>query len=184
MMATEVSSEETVTTGTGVAGGGGPDTATFPYYPKPSRVRVTDLGQGPAPTLQQHSNTYPDSLPDTSMTYPMSSGDITAPVLSAEGSGGAGGGHAVFQGTSSVTGGSLCSSPTSEGPASLVSPTSTGPDGTSDFPPLPPPPPPPLGSVVLGGTMDENDLQDGPEYEEEEVVFPLSHPPRTIIIFE
>lgn len=173
MMATEVSSEDTgsVTTGTGVAGGGGPETAPFPCYPKPSRVRVTDLGQGPAPTLRQHSNPFPDSLPDMSMTYPMSSGDMTGLALSATGSGGAGGGHSVFQGTSSGTVGGICCSPTSEGPASRISPT----DGPTDFPPLPPPPPPPPG--VLGGTMDESDLQDGPEYEEEEVVFPLSAPP-------
>lgn len=178
MMATEVSSEDTgsVTTGTGVAGGGGPETAPFPYYPKPNRVRVTDVGQGPAPSLRQLSNTFPDSLPEMSITYPMSSGDITGPVLSATGSGGAGGGHSVFQGTSSGTVGGICCSPTSEGPASRISPTSTGPHGPTDFPPLPPPPPPP-GGGVLGGTMDESDMQDGPEIEEEEVVFPLSAPP-------
>uniref|UniRef100_A0A8C9XN15 Ras GTPase-activating protein 1 n=1 Tax=Sander lucioperca TaxID=283035 RepID=A0A8C9XN15_SANLU len=132
-MATEVSSEDTgsVTTGTGVAGGGGPETAPFPYYPKPNRV----------------------------ITYPMSRG-----------------GHSVFQGTSSGTVGGICCSPTSEGPASRISPTSTGPHGPTDFPPLPPPPPPP-GGGVLGGTMDESDMQDGPEIEEEEVVFPLSAPP-------
>ncbi|XP_070820000.1 ras GTPase-activating protein 1-like isoform X3 [Chaetodon trifascialis] len=179
MMAAEVSSEDTgsVTTGTGVAGGGGPETAPFPYYPKSSRVRVTDLGQGPAPTLRQHSNTSPDSLPDMSIIYPMASGDMTGPVLSATGSGGAGGGHSVFQGTSSGTVGGICCSPTSEGPASRFSPTSTGPDGPTVFPPLPPPPPPPPGCGGLGGTMDESDMQDGPEYEEEEVVFPLSAPP-------
>uniref|UniRef100_A0A7N8XA10 RAS p21 protein activator (GTPase activating protein) 1a n=1 Tax=Mastacembelus armatus TaxID=205130 RepID=A0A7N8XA10_9TELE len=46
-MAAEVSSEDTgsVTTGTGVASGGGPETAPFPYYPK-NRVRVADLGGG------------------------------------------------------------------------------------------------------------------------------------------
>uniref|UniRef100_A0A8C9XS25 RAS p21 protein activator 1 n=1 Tax=Sander lucioperca TaxID=283035 RepID=A0A8C9XS25_SANLU len=103
-------------------------------------------------------------------------GDITGPVLSATGSGGAGGGHSVFQGTSSGTVGGICCSPTSEGPASRISPTSTGPHGPTDFPPLPPPPPPP-GGGVLGGTMDESDMQDGPEIEEEEVVFPLSAPP-------
>uniref|UniRef100_A0A8C3ANK0 RAS p21 protein activator 1 n=1 Tax=Cyclopterus lumpus TaxID=8103 RepID=A0A8C3ANK0_CYCLU len=124
-MATEVSSEDTglVTTGTGVADGGGPETAPFPYYPKPSRV----------------------------VTYPMSAGDVTGPALSATGSGGAG--------------------------ASRISPTSTAPDGPTDFPPLPPPPPPPPGGGVPGVTMDESDMQDGPEYEEEEVVFPLSAPP-------
>uniref|UniRef100_A0AAQ5XQ25 RAS p21 protein activator (GTPase activating protein) 1a n=1 Tax=Amphiprion ocellaris TaxID=80972 RepID=A0AAQ5XQ25_AMPOC len=179
MMAAEVSSEDTgsVTTGTGVAGGGGPETAPYPYYPKPSRVRVTDLGQGPTPALRQHSNTSPDSLPEMSMIYPMSGVDVAGALLSATGSGGAGGGHSVFQGTSSGTAGGMCSSPTLEGPASRISPTSTGPDGPSVFPPLPPPPPPPPGCGGLGGTMDESDMQDGPEYEEEEVVFPLSAPP-------
>lgn len=179
MMAAEVSSEDTgsVTTGTGVAGGGGPETAPYPYYPKPSRVRVTDLGQGPAPAIRQHSNTSPDSLPDMSMIYPMPGVDVAGAVLSATGSGGAGGGHSVFQGTSSGTAGGMCCSPTLEGPASRISPTSTGPDGPSVFPPLPPPPPPPPGCGGLGGTMDESDMQDGPEYEEEEVVFPLSAPP-------
>lgn len=176
-MAAEVSSEDTgsVTAGTGVAGGGGgggPETAPFPYYPKPSRVRVTDLGQGPAaPTLRQHSNTSPDSLPDMSISYPVSGGDMSGPVLSAAGSGG----HSAFQGTSSGTVGGICYSPISEGPASRISPTSTGPDGAGVFPPLPPPPPPPPGCGGL--TMDESDMQDGPEYEEEEVVFPLSAPP-------
>lgn len=164
-MATEVSSEETgsVTAGTGVPGGGGPS----------SRARAADLGQ--APVLHQHSNTSPDSLPDMSMIYPLSSGDTTGPGLSATGSGGGGGGHSVFQGTSSGNVGGMCCSPTSEGPASRISPTSTGPDGLADSP-LPPPPPPPPGSVGLGLT-DESDMQDGPEYEEEEVVFPLSAPP-------
>uniref|UniRef100_A0AAX7TS63 Ras GTPase-activating protein 1 n=1 Tax=Astatotilapia calliptera TaxID=8154 RepID=A0AAX7TS63_ASTCA len=137
-MAAEVSSEDTgsVATGTGVAGGGGPETtAPFPYYPKPSRVRTTDLV------------------------------------------GVAGGGHSVFQGTSSGTVGGMCCSPTMEGPASRISPTSTGPDGPTVFPPLPPPPPPPPSCGGLGGTMDESDMQDGMEIDEEEVTFPLSAPP-------
>uniref|UniRef100_A0A669EGN4 Ras GTPase-activating protein 1 n=1 Tax=Oreochromis niloticus TaxID=8128 RepID=A0A669EGN4_ORENI len=121
---------------TGVAGGGGPETAApFPYYPKPSRVRTTDLG------------------------------------------GVAGGGYSVFQGTSSGTVGGMCCSPTMEGPASRISPTSTGPDGPTVFPPLPPPPPPPPSCGGLGGTMDESDMQDGMEIDEEEVTFPLSAPP-------
>uniref|UniRef100_A0A8C4P144 RAS p21 protein activator (GTPase activating protein) 1a n=1 Tax=Dicentrarchus labrax TaxID=13489 RepID=A0A8C4P144_DICLA len=176
-MAAEVSSEDTgsVTTGTGVAGGGGPETAPFPSYPnKSNRVRVTDLGQGPAPTLRQHSNPSPDSLPDMSMIYAVSSGDMSGPALPATGSGGAGGGHAVLQGTSSGTVSGICYSPTSEGPASR-SPTSTGPDGPGVFPPLPPPPPP-SGCGGLG-VMDESDMQDGLEGEEEEAVFPLSAPP-------
>lgn len=173
MMAAEVSSEDTssVSAGTGVAGGGGPETAHFPYYPK-SRVRVTDLGQGAAPLLRQQSNTSPDSLPDMSMIYPMSGGEITVPMQSATGSGG----HSIILGTSSGTVGGMCYSPTSDGPGSRMSPTSTGPDGASVFPPLPPPPPPPPGYGGLG-TVDESDMQDGPEYEEEEVVFPLSAPP-------
>lgn len=175
-MAAEVSSEDTgsVTSGTGVASGGGPETAPFPYYPKPNRVRVTDMGQGPAPTLRQHSNTSPDSLPDMSIICSMSGGDMTGPLLFSTGSGEAVGGHSVFQGTSSGTVSGICCSPTSEGPASRISPTSTGPDGPSVFPPLPPPPPPPPGCC---GTMDESDMQDGTEYEEDEVVFPLSAPP-------
>lgn len=168
MMAAEVSSEDTgsVTAGTGVAGVGGPETAPFPYYPSSGRVRVADLRQAaPAPpTVRQHSNTSPDSLPDMSVLYPLSIGDSSAGL-----------GHAVFQGTSSGTVSGVSYSPISEGPASRISPTSTGPDGPTVFPPLPPPPPPPPGGP--GGTVDEGDMQDGPEYEEEEVVFPLSAPP-------
>lgn len=102
----------------------------------------------------------------------MLSGDMTG-----AGSGVAGGGHSVFQGTSSGTVGGMCCSPTMEGPASRISPTSTGPDGPTVFPPLPPPPPPPPSCGGLGGTMDESDMQDGMEIDEEEVTFPLSAPP-------
>uniref|UniRef100_A0A8C8FBM2 Ras GTPase-activating protein 1 n=1 Tax=Oncorhynchus tshawytscha TaxID=74940 RepID=A0A8C8FBM2_ONCTS len=109
-----------------------------------------------------------------SMIYPVSGGDITGPVLSATGNGG--GGHAICQGTSSGTIGGVCYSPTSEGPGSRISPTSAGPDGPSVFPPLPPPPLLPTGYGGLS-TVDESEMQDGPEYEEEEVVFPLSAPP-------
>ncbi|KAM6965604.1 ras GTPase-activating protein 1 [Aplochiton taeniatus] len=173
MMAAEVSSEDTdlVSTGTGVAGGGGPETAHYPFYPKPTRVRVTDLGQG-ATHIHHPSTTSPDSLPDVSVIYPVSRGEMTGPVLSATGSGG----QASILGTSSGIGGGICYSPTSEGPSNRMSPTSAGPDGSSVFPPLPPPPPPPPGYGVPG-TVDESDMQDGPEYEEEEVVFPLSAPP-------
>lgn len=160
MMATEVSSEDAGSVTTGVAGGGGgPETTPFSYYPKPSRVRVTDLEQGPTQTPRQHSNTSPDSLPDTSI-YPVPGGDITGPVLSAAGSGG----QAVFQGTDSGTGGGMCNSPSSESPTSRSSPTSTGPDGSTGFPPLPPAPP-----------VDEGDLPDWGD--EEDLVFPLSAPP-------
>lgn len=173
MMAAEVSTEDTgsVTTGTGVAGGGGPETAPFPYYPRPGRARVPETGQGPAPTVRQHPNISPDSFPDTIITYPLSSLDISGAALPSTGSGGAVGGHTLLQGTSSGTGSGTCCSPTSEGPASRISPTSTGPDGPTVFPPLPPPPPPPPG------TVDESDMQDGTECDEEEVVFPLSAPP-------
>lgn len=102
----------------------------------------------------------------------MPSGDMTG-----AGSGVAGGGYSVFQGTSSGTVGGMCCSPTMEGPASRISPTSTGPDGPTVFPPLPPPPPPPPSCGGLGGTMDESDMQDGMEIDEEEVTFPLSAPP-------
>uniref|UniRef100_A0A673WLS1 Ras GTPase-activating protein 1 n=1 Tax=Salmo trutta TaxID=8032 RepID=A0A673WLS1_SALTR len=98
----------------------------------------------------------------------------TSRLVAAEGAGS--GGHAIILGTSSGTIGSMCYSPTSEGPGIRMSPTSVGPDGSSVFPPLPPPPPPPPGYGGLG-TVDESDMQDGPEYEEEEVVFPLSAPP-------
>lgn len=168
MMAAEVSSEDTgsVTSGTGVAGGGGPETAPFPYYPRPGRVRVPETGQGAAPTGRQHPNTSPDPFLDVGLAYPLSGLDI-----SGAGSGGAAGGHTLLQGTSSGTGSGARCSPTSEGPASRISPTSTGPDGPTVFPPLPPPPPPPPG------TVDESDMQDGTECDEEEVVFPLSAPP-------
>uniref|UniRef100_A0A8C1DNZ8 Ras GTPase-activating protein 1 n=1 Tax=Cyprinus carpio carpio TaxID=630221 RepID=A0A8C1DNZ8_CYPCA len=48
-------------------------------------------------------------------------------------------------------------------------------DGPTVLPPLPPPPQPPV--IGPQGSVDESDQQDGPEYEEEEVVFPLSAPP-------
>ena len=174
MMAAEVSSDETgsVSAGTGVAGSGGPETALFPFYPKPSRVRLPDLGQGTGSKLLHPSNTSPDALIDMSMVYSVSGGDPTGPGLSVTGSGG----QAIILGTSSGTGGSICYSPTSEGHGSRMSPTSAGPDGPSVFPPLPPPPPPPPGYGGLG-TVDESDLQDGPRNEEAEVVFALSAPP-------
>uniref|UniRef100_A0A8C2FTS7 Ras GTPase-activating protein 1 n=1 Tax=Cyprinus carpio TaxID=7962 RepID=A0A8C2FTS7_CYPCA len=65
-----------------------------------------------------------------------------------------------------------CESPSSDGPGSTrMSPT----DGPTVLPPLPPPPQPPV--IGPQGSVDESDQQDGPEYEEEEVVFPLSAPP-------
>uniref|UniRef100_A0A672T565 RAS p21 protein activator 1 n=1 Tax=Sinocyclocheilus grahami TaxID=75366 RepID=A0A672T565_SINGR len=65
-----------------------------------------------------------------------------------------------------------CESPSSDGPgSSRMSPT----DGPTVLPPLPPPPPP--SGIGAQGSVDESDQQDGPEYEEEEVVFTLSAPP-------
>uniref|UniRef100_A0A667ZF21 RAS p21 protein activator 1 n=1 Tax=Myripristis murdjan TaxID=586833 RepID=A0A667ZF21_9TELE len=66
--------------------------------------------------------------------------------------------------------------PRNKGELSLYTQEKITLDGHPVFPPLPPPPPPPPGYGVLG-TVDESDMQDGPEYEEEEVVFPLSAPP-------
>ncbi|KAJ3603503.1 hypothetical protein NHX12_028248 [Muraenolepis orangiensis] len=168
MMAAEVSSEDTgsVSTGTGVAGSGGPQTAHFPYYSKSTKVRVGDLGQqGAEQVVRQNSNTSPDSLPE-SIVYPR--GEMSAT--------GSGVGHSLILGTSSGTVGGACCSPTSDDPGSRMSPTSSCPDGSNIFPPLPPPPPPPPVCGMLS-TVDESDMQDGPEYEEEEVVFPLSAPP-------
>uniref|UniRef100_A0A673FZF5 Ras GTPase-activating protein 1-like n=1 Tax=Sinocyclocheilus rhinocerous TaxID=307959 RepID=A0A673FZF5_9TELE len=65
-----------------------------------------------------------------------------------------------------------CESPSSDGPgSSRMSPT----DGPTVLPPLPPPPQ--QSGIGAQGSVDESDQQDGPEYEEEEVVFPLSAPP-------
>ncbi|KAL7836617.1 hypothetical protein AOLI_G00279010 [Acnodon oligacanthus] len=161
----EVRSEDrgTVPSGTGVTvtdGSRGPDSTHFPFYPKTSRVRVSDFRQQP-------SRTSPDGLPDL-MIYP-----VAGEELSAAGSGG----HPAAHGSgSSGTAGGGCYSPTSEGPDSRMSPTSAGLDGPSVFPPLPPPPPPPPG-YGAHGSVDESDQQDGPEYEEEEAVFSLSAPP-------
>ncbi|KAK7933720.1 hypothetical protein WMY93_004616 [Mugilogobius chulae] len=167
MMAAEVSNEDTGSVKTGT-GAGGPETAPFPYYSK-SKMRVCELGQEPAQPFRQDSNTSPDFLPDMSLAFhmPAASGDISGPAS------GSGAGGVLFQGT----GGSLCYSPTSDGPDSRVSPTSSCPDGQSVFPPLPPPPPS-VGCGGLGGTLDEGDMPDGPEWvDDDEVVFPLSAPP-------
>ncbi|XP_030624876.1 ras GTPase-activating protein 1 isoform X2 [Chanos chanos] len=169
-MSTEVSSKDrgSVSSGTGVTDSGGPETTQFPSYTKSSRVRVTDLCQGSAQNLRYMSNiSPPDSLSDM-MIYP---GDVAGSALSTIGSGS----HSLTHGASSGTGAVFCS-PGSEGPDSRMSPISAGPDGPSVFPPLPPPPPPPPGYGAQG-SVDESDQQDGPEYEEEEVVFSLSAPP-------
>ncbi|KAJ8380612.1 hypothetical protein SKAU_G00013900 [Synaphobranchus kaupii] len=174
MMAAEVSTEETglVSAGTGIMSGG-PDTAHF-YYPKP-RVRVSELGPGPNQILRHPSNNSPDALLEMPM-YPVpGAGDLSGSVSSAAGSG-SGGGHSIAFGTGSGAETGRSYSPTSEGLSSGMSPISMGPDGTTYFPPLPPPPPPPPAYGTLG-TVDENDMMDGPEYEEEEVTFPLTAPP-------
>ncbi|XP_036453743.1 ras GTPase-activating protein 1 isoform X1 [Colossoma macropomum] len=165
-MDAEVRNEErgTVPSGTGVGvtdGSRGPDSTHFPFYPKTSRVRVSDFRQQP-------SRTSPDGLPDV-MIYP-----VPGEELSAAGSGGQPAAHG--SGSSGTAAGGGCYSPTSEGPDSRMSPTSAGSDGPSVFPPLPPPPPPPPG-YGAHGSVDESDQQDGPEYEEEEAVFSLSAPP-------
>ncbi|XP_051952716.1 ras GTPase-activating protein 1 isoform X2 [Xyrauchen texanus] len=68
-----------------------------------------------------------------------------------------------------VRAGAGCESPNSDGPgSSRISPT----DVPAVLPPIPPPP-----GFGAHGSVDESDQQDGPEYEEEEVVFPLSAPP-------
>ncbi|XP_017580433.1 ras GTPase-activating protein 1 isoform X2 [Pygocentrus nattereri] len=164
-MDAEVRNEDrgTAPSGTGVTvtdGSRGPDSTHFPFYPKTSRVRVSDFRQQP-------SRTSPDGLPDL-MIYP-----VVGEELSAAGSGGQPAAHG--SGSSGTAGGG-CYSPTSEGPDSRMSPTSAGLDGPSVFPPLPPPPPPPPG-YGAHGSVDESDQQDGPEYEEEEAVFSLSAPP-------
>ncbi|XP_035234671.1 ras GTPase-activating protein 1 isoform X2 [Anguilla anguilla] len=173
MMAAEVSTEETgsVSAGTGGMSGGGPDTAHFLYYTKP-RVRVSELGSGANQILRQSPNNSPDSLLEMPM-YPVPGGDLSGSVLPVAGSG-SGCGHSIAFGTSSGAdiGGSY--SPISEGLNSGMS--SMGLDGPAYFPPLPPPPPPPNAYGTLG-TVDENDVLDGPEFEEDEVTFRLTAPP-------
>ncbi|KAI4876546.1 hypothetical protein NFI96_016581 [Prochilodus magdalenae] len=164
-MAAEVRNEDRGSvppSGTGVTDGSrGPDSTHFPFYPKTSRVRVSDFRPQP-------SRTSPDGLSDV-MIYP-----VPGEELSAAGSGGQSAAHG--SGSSGTAAGGGCYSPTSEGPDSRMSPTSAGSDGPSVFPPLPPPPPPPPG-YGAHGSVDESDQQDGPEYEEEEAVFSLSAPP-------
>ncbi|RXM98408.1 Ras GTPase-activating protein 1 [Acipenser ruthenus] len=94
------------------------------------------------------------------------------------GSGASGGGHATMFGTNSGVGTGVPYPATLEGQSSRTSPTSADPvfDESSASPPLPSPPPPPAVCGGLG-TVDESDMPDGPEYEEEEVAFPLTAPP-------
>ncbi|KAJ8339585.1 hypothetical protein SKAU_G00363710 [Synaphobranchus kaupii] len=167
MMAADDGSEET---GSGLAGGGGPETAArFPFSTKP-RLRVIDSGPGAAQNLRHSPDTSPDTLSEI-LLCSVTGGDLML-AGSAAGSGGSGG-HAAF-GTSSGTGSGASLSP-SDGSASRMSPTSGSPDGTTGFPSLPPPPLAPICGTL--GTVDESDALDGPEYEEEEVAFPLTAPP-------
>lgn len=137
------------------ADGRGPESTQFPFYAKPTRVRVSELCQAAAPSYRPPSAPSPDGL-SSAMIYPVQGEELTRAGLSS----GSGGG---------------CSSPGSEGPESRTSPSSAAPDGPPGFPPLPPPPLFP-GSGVHG-SVDESDQQDGAEYEEEEAVFSLSAPP-------
>lgn len=135
--------------------GRGPESTQFPFYAKPTRVRVSELCQTAAPSYRPPSAPSPDGL-NSAMIYPVPGEELTR------------------AGTGSGPGGGCCS-PGSEGPESRTSPSTAAPDGPSGFPPLPPPPLFP-GSGVHG-SVDESDQQDGAEYEEEEAVFSLSAPP-------
>ncbi|KAK3514563.1 hypothetical protein QTP70_021618 [Hemibagrus guttatus] len=135
--------------------GRGPESTQFPFYAKPTRVRVTELCQAAAPSYRPPSAPSPDGV-SSAMIYPVPGEELTR------------------AGSSSGQGGG-CYSPGSEGPESRTSPSSAAPDGPSGFPPLPPPPLIP-GSGIHG-SVDEGDQQDGAEYEEEEAVFPLTAPP-------
>ncbi|KAG5834415.1 ras GTPase-activating protein 1 [Anguilla anguilla] len=173
MMAADDGSEETgsVSAGTGLAGGGGPETAHFPFSTKP-RLQIIDSGPGAAQNLRHSPDTPPDNTHSEILLCSVTGGDLVGSALSTTGSGNSSG-HAAF-GTSSGTGSGASLSP-SEGLASCMSPTSGSPDGTSGFPPLPPPPLPSICGTL--GTVDESDALDGQEYEEEEVAFPLTAPP-------
>ncbi|XP_026994157.2 ras GTPase-activating protein 1 isoform X1 [Tachysurus fulvidraco] len=139
------------------ADGRGPESTQFPFYAKPTRVRVSELCQAAAPSYRPPSapSPSPDGL-SSAMIYPVQGEELTR------------------AGSSSGQGGG-CYSPGSEGPESRTSPSSAAPDGPSGFPPLPPPPMFPGPGAQ--GSVDESDQQDGAEYEEEEAVFCLSAPP-------
>lgn len=163
MMATEVSSEDTgsVSTGTGGTGGGGPEMAHFSFYPK-QKGRISDTGPLGGQNIRHPSSTSPDTDPEM-ILYPVAGGDIPGSVFSS------GSGSESSTGAGS---GAFHNLP-SEGQGSRMSPTSATPEGPAGFGPLPPPPP----GFGATGTADENDMLDGPEYEEEEVAFPLTAPP-------
>ncbi|KAJ8285551.1 hypothetical protein GJAV_G00028140 [Gymnothorax javanicus] len=174
-MAAEVSAEETesVAGGTEDMSGCGPDPSPFLYYPKPG-VRVSEFGSEVNQILRQRTRDSPEPLLEMP-TYPLPGGDCFGSVLPVTGSG-SGGGRGIAFGTISGVDNGGTYSPTSEELSSGMSPTSVGSDGPAYFPPLPPPPPPPPADGTLG-TVDENDMLDGPEYEEEEVAYPLTAPP-------
>ncbi|MBN3320363.1 RASA1 protein, partial [Atractosteus spatula] len=163
MMAAEVGSEEagSVSAGTGVSAAGGPE-AHFAFFAQP-RLRVSESAPAAASALLRHLP--PGGPPEV----------VLCPVAGA-GSGTGAGQPSQSGGSSSAGAGAACS-PTPEAQGIRMSPTSGGPDGpAAAFPPLPPPPPPPPVCGGLG-TVDENDMLDGAEYEEEEVAFPLTAPP-------
>lgn len=146
-MAADDGSEETgsVSAGTGLAGGGGPETARFPFSTKP-RLQIIDSGPGAAQNLRHSPDTSPDNTHSEILLCSVTGGDLVGSALSTTGSGNSSG-HAAF-GTSSGTGSGASLSP-SEGLASRMSPTSGSPDGTSGFPPLPPPPLPSICGLSL-----------------------------------
>ncbi|XP_066509580.1 ras GTPase-activating protein 1-like [Hoplias malabaricus] len=124
------------------------------------RGSVTEGSRGPGPVPFYPRATSRPRVSDSFsavMIFPMAGDDLSGP------------------GSSTADAGGGYYSPGAEGAESRLSPGSTGSDGHCGFPPLPPPPPPP-GSGAHG-SVDESDQQDGPEYEEEEAVFPLSAPP-------
>ncbi|XP_041093871.1 ras GTPase-activating protein 1-like isoform X1 [Polyodon spathula] len=177
MMAAEVGSEELGSVSGGTEGGGGPDTGHFQMF---SQLRVTEVGQGVVHHLhhQHQKQTATTSLSEVRL-YPFPAAAAGLPGTAMVGSGAGGGGHATMFGTSSGVGSGEPYPSALEGQSSRTSPTSAGPvfDGSSAFPPLPPPPLPPPAVCGGLGTVDESDMPDGPEYEEEEVAFPLTAPP-------
>ncbi|KAG9261782.1 ras GTPase-activating protein 1 isoform X1 [Astyanax mexicanus] len=146
-----------------------PGSGLTAFYPKTSRLRVSEFRQQP-------SHTPLDNLSDL-MIYPVAGEELSAAGSGSGGSGQPGAHGSGSSGTAAAAGGGGgCYSPTLEGPDTRMSPTSAGTDGLSAFPPLPPPPLPPL-AYGAHGSVDESDQQDGPECEEEEAVFSLSAPP-------
>lgn len=175
-MAAEVGSEEPGSASGGTGGGGGPDTGHFQMF---SQLRVKEVGPGAVHHLhhQHQTHTATASLSEVRL-YPVPAAPAGLPGTAMVGSGAGGGGHATMFGTNSGVGSGVPYPATLEGQSSRTSPTSADPvfDESSASPPLPSPPPPPAVCGGLG-TVDESDMPDGPEYEEEEVAFPLTAPP-------